>query len=63
MPQRAADALQATARDAYPIAFLRQPAVYDDLAHDELFAGAFVAARTALRRDGARATVAALLGG
>ena len=63
LPDRAADALRAAARDADPLAFLRQPAVFGDLARDERFADAFGAARTALRRDGARATVAALLGG
>jgi mannitol 2-dehydrogenase len=63
LPDRRAGELRAAARDADPLAFLRQPAVFGDLAEEERLTAPFLAARADLRRDGARATVAALLGG
>lgn len=59
LPDRNADALRAAALDADDLAFVRQAAFFGDLAGDERFSAAFLAARQRLRRDGPRAVVAA----
>ena len=51
------DALVARARDADPLAFLRERDVFGDLADDPRVAEAFTATLTSLRERGARATV------
>jgi mannitol 2-dehydrogenase len=56
------DALAAAARrqEEDPLAFVRDPAVFGDLALDERFAAAYRSALDSLRERGTRATVAAL---
>ena len=51
------DALLARARDADPLAFLRERDVFGDLADDPRVAPAFTETLTSLRERGARATV------
>jgi mannitol 2-dehydrogenase len=58
------DALAAAAarQDEDPLAFVRDPAVFGDLAADERFAAAYRSALHSLRERGTRATAAALAG-
>ncbi|SFT52100.1 mannitol 2-dehydrogenase [Geodermatophilus amargosae] len=57
------DALLARARDADPLAFLRERDVFGDLAEDPRVAAAFTETLTSLRRRGTRATVEDLVRG
>ncbi len=56
-----AEALVARARDADPLAFLRETDVFGDLADDPRVAAHFTATLTSLREQGTRATVEALV--
>jgi mannitol 2-dehydrogenase len=56
-----AEALSARARDADPLAFLRETDVFGDLADDPRVAAHFTATRTSLRENGTRETVEALV--
>ncbi len=62
---RLADTLTARARESRedPLAFIRDEALFGDLAADERFTAAYVAALTSLREHGARATIDALAAG
>jgi mannitol 2-dehydrogenase len=57
------DALVARARDADPLAFLRERDVFGDLADDPRVAAAFTATLASLRERGARATVEEIVRG
>ncbi|PWW23887.1 mannitol 2-dehydrogenase [Geodermatophilus normandii] len=57
------DALLARARDADPLAFLRERDVFGDLAEDPRVAAAFTQTLTSLRQRGTRATVEDLVRG
>ena len=57
------EALARRARDADPLAFLRERDVFGDLADDPRVAEAFTATRTSLRERGARATLEDLVRG
>jgi mannitol 2-dehydrogenase len=55
------EALVTRARDADPLAFLREPDTFGDLADDPRVAAAFTATLTSLRERGARATLEELV--
>jgi mannitol 2-dehydrogenase len=57
------EALLARARDADPLAFLRETDVFGDLAEDPRVAAAFTQTLTSLRERGTRRTVEALVRG
>jgi mannitol 2-dehydrogenase len=57
------EALLARAREADPLAFLRERDVFGDLAEDPRVAASFTATLTSLRERGTRATVEALVRG
>ena len=59
LQDRNAGALRAAATAPDALAFLRLPEVFGDLADDQRFAAAFLAARADLRRNGPRAALAA----
>jgi mannitol 2-dehydrogenase len=60
--RREALAAAAHRQDEDPLAFVRDPAVFGDLADDERFAAAYRAALDSLRERGTRATLSALTG-